>query len=62
MAAGHLPINGGQHRGVTAGIHMVKLVSGILRHNHWGWGHVVEIGKPPNLLFLLTSDTEEFGH
>ena len=36
MAARHLPINGGQHEGVPAGICMVKLDSGILRHNHWG--------------------------
>ena len=49
MVARHLPINGGQHKGVTAGICVVKLVSGILQHNNWGLGHVVEIRKPPNL-------------
>ena len=47
MAVRHLPISGGQHRGLTAVMCMVKLVSGILRRNHWG--HVVEICKAPNL-------------
>ena len=49
MTARHLPISRGQHRGVPGSISMVKLVSRILRHNHWGWGHVVEICDPPNV-------------
>ena len=35
MAARHLPIDGGQQRGVTPRICMVKLASGIVRNNHW---------------------------
>ena len=49
MAARHLPISKGQHRGVPGSITMVKLVSGNLQHNHWGWGHGVEIYEPPIL-------------
>ena len=49
MAAKHVPIYGGQHSGPTAGISMVELVSGILRHTPWVWAHVVEICKPPNV-------------
>ena len=33
---------------------IIKLVSGILRHNHWGWGHVVEICVPPSVGSLST--------
>ena len=39
----------GLQRGVQKSITMVKLVGGILRHNHWGWAHLVEICERPNL-------------
>ena len=47
MTTRHLSISKEQHRGVPRSISIVKLVSRILRHNHWGCGHVVEICKPP---------------
>ena len=49
MALRHLPITGGQQRGVTGGVYMAKLVNGILQHNGWSWDHVVEIRKLPNI-------------
>ena len=49
MTTRHLPISKGQYRGLLGSISMVKLVSRILRHNQWGWGHVVEICEPPNV-------------
>ena len=49
MTARHLPIIKGRHTGVPGSINMVKLVNRILRHNHWGWGHVVEICQHPNV-------------
>ena len=36
MAARHVAMTKGQHKGVSRSIGMVKMVSGILRHNHWG--------------------------
>ena len=50
----------GQDKGAPRSMGMVKLVSCIKRHNHRGWGHVVEIRQIPMCVVSLSTTLRRY--